>query len=286
VEKASASGADAVFIDLEDAVPVNEKPGALRECLKALHDLDWGQKHVAVRVNAVGSPTIDNEIRELSKVPRLDAVILPKAELPADVSRVAEFLSSSSALKTGAISVELLIETALGIVNVDVLAAAHANVSGLHFGVGDFTASIGARTTSIGISPNLYRHASFDEGLKLTSLDLFGYPMMRILVAARARGIIAIDGPYGNYSDLTSSRLSAEKAASMGFDGKQIIHPTQIVPTHEAFLPTGEELIQANRVLSAMADAEKGGLGATTVDGKMIDAVSIKMARRILAYAR
>jgi malyl-CoA/(S)-citramalyl-CoA lyase len=286
VQSASASNADAVFLDLEDAVPVAEKQSALAASIYAMRNIEWGRKRVAVRVNAIGSPTIEEEIEQLARCDRLDAIIIPKAERPSEIAQIGDVFTKLARPEKRPIALELLIETALGITNVDDLAFAHCQVQALHFGVGDFTASIGARSMTVGMSPGGYQNVSVDQVIELTPIDLFSYPMMRILVAARSRGLRAVDGPYGDCSNLDASYLSARKAASMGYDSKQVIHPSQIGPTHEAFRPTEDELAQANRIVAAMEEAERRGLGATTVGGKMIDAVNVKMALRVLAYGQ
>ncbi|MDX3972378.1 MAG: CoA ester lyase [Bradyrhizobium sp.] len=283
VAKAAASSADAVFMDLEDAVPPSEKGVALEEAVRALSSLDWGNKRVAVRLNAVDSPFIGEEIRTLAALPRLDAVIVPKAERVSDIAAIAEQLRAAAPDRAAPVALELLIETALGLVNVDTLAACHASVAALHLGVGDFAASLGARTSDIGISPDGYRHVgSAQSSYASAPLDLFAYPMMRLLVAARAFGLRAIDGPCGAFRDARLTEASAQKAAAMGFDGKQVIHPDQIDPTLRAFTPSSEELAQARRVVEAMEQAEAQGQGAVTLDGKMIDYANVRMARRII----
>lgn len=283
VAKAAASVADAVFMDLEDAVPPAEKGVALEEAVRALSSLDWGNKRVAVRLNAVDSPSIGEEIRALAALPRLDALIVPKAERASDIVTIAGQLRAAAPDRAAPIALELLIETALGLVNVDTLAAAHNSVAALHLGVGDLAASLGARTSDIGISPDGYRHVgSAQSGYASAPLDLFAYPMMRLLVAARAFGLRAIDGPCGAFRDARLTENSAQKAAAMGFDGKQVIHPGQIEPTLRAFTPSDEELAQARRVVEAMEQAEAQGQGAVTLDGKMIDYANVRMARRII----
>ncbi|TFV30530.1 CoA ester lyase [Bradyrhizobium frederickii] len=282
VAKAAASATDAVFMDLEDAVPPSEKAVALEEAVRSLSSLDWGSKRVAVRLNAVDSPFIAEEIRTLAALPRLDALIVPKAERASDIVAIADQLRAA-APDRAVPALELLIETALGLVNVDALAAAHTSVAALHLGVGDLAASLGARTSDIGISPDGYRHVgSAQSGYAATPLDLFAYPMMRLLVAARAFGLRAIDGPCGAFRDARLTEASAQKAAAMGFDGKQVIHPDQIEPTLRAFTPSAEELAQARRVVEAMETAEAQGQGAVTLDGKMIDYANVRMARRII----
>ncbi|MFK4510364.1 CoA ester lyase [Bradyrhizobium daqingense] len=283
VAKAAASQADAVFMDLEDAVPPGEKGVALEEAARSLSSLDWGDKRVAVRLNAVDSPFIADEIRTLAALPRLDAVIVPKAERAGDIVAIADRFRAAAPDRAAPVALDLLIETALGLVNVDALAAAHASVAALHLGVGDLAASLGARTSDIGISPDGYRHVgSAQSGYASAPLDLFAYPMMRVLVAARAFGLRAIDGPCGAFRDARLTEASAQKAAAMGFDGKQVIHPDQIEPTLRAFTPSDEELAQARRVVEAMESAEAQGQGAVTLDGKMIDYANVRMARRII----
>lgn len=283
VAKAAASSADAVFMDLEDAVPPAEKGVALEEAVRSLSSLDWGHKRVAVRLNAVDSPFITDEIRTLAALRRLDAVIVPKAERTGDIIAIADQLRAAAPDRAAPVALELLIETALGLVNVDALAAADPGVAALHLGVGDLAASLGARTSDIGISPDGYRHVgSAQSGYASAPLDLFAYPMMRVLVAARAFGLRAIDGPCGAFRDARLTEASAQKAAAMGFDGKQVIHPDQIEPTLRAFTPSDEELAQARRVVEAMESAEAQGQGAVTLDGKMIDYANVRMARRII----
>jgi len=284
VQGAAASAADAVFMDLEDAVPPNEKTAALAAAQAALAELDWGQKTVAVRLNAIDSPSIQEEIRRLGGISRLDAFIIPKAETVDDVAQIGRWISDAAG-KRAAVEMELLIETARGLVNVEVLAAMGGLVTALHLGVGDFAASIGARSAEIGASPSGYRHVgSAADGHPQIPLDLFAYPMMRLLVAARAFGLRAIDGPCGAFRDAVATQATAAKAAAMGFDGKQVIHPSQIEPTRDAFIPSDEELAYADRAIAAMEEAERNGQGAVTVDGKMVDYANIRMIRRLKSF--
>jgi malyl-CoA/(S)-citramalyl-CoA lyase len=284
VQGAAASSADAVFMDLEDAVPPTEKAAALEAAFSALSTNDWGTKTVSVRVNAIDSPSIENEIARLSGHPRLDAFIIPKAETVADITTIRGWIADARGTRTTPVEMELLIETARGLINVEALAA-ERGVAALHLGVGDFAASIGARSAEIGASPASYRHVgSAAEGHPEIPLDLFAYPMMRLLVAARAFGLRAIDGPCGAFRDTIVTASSARKAAAMGFDGKQVIHPSQIDATRAAFVPSDDELAYAQRAIAAMEEAERNGQGAVTLDGKMIDYANIRMIRRLLSF--
>ena len=285
VQNAAASSADAVFMDLEDAVPPGEKAAARDAAATALASLDWGRKTVAVRLNAIDSPTIKREIARLAGIPRLDAFIIPKAETNADIAEIARLITDSKGPRARPVEMELLIETARGLVNVEALAASHPLVTALHLGVGDFAASIGARSSEIGASPSAYRHVgSAADGHPNVPLDLFAYPMMRLLVAARAFGLRAIDGPCGAFGDAVVTAATAAKAAAMGFDGKQVIHPSQIEPTRKAFVPSAEEIAHAERAIAAIEEAERRGEGAVTVDGKMVDYANVRMIRRLLSF--
>lgn len=286
VRSAAASQADAVFLDLEDAVPAGEKGLALARAAEAIAELDWGAKWVAVRLNAIDSPTLGEEIVRLGSIARLDSVILPKAERPADVVALARRFATAASGRAAPMEMELLIETALGLVNVEALAGSAPTLSALHLGVGDLAASLGARSVEIGLSPPGYRHVGpAAEGYPVTPLDFFAYPMMRLLVAARAFGLRAIDGPCGDFRDATATQGSAAKAAAMGFDGKQVIHPSQIAPTRHAFVPGEAEVVAAQRVMAAFYEAEAEGKGAVTVDGRMVDAANLRMIERVLRLA-
>ncbi|HEY0569087.1 MAG TPA: CoA ester lyase [Xanthobacteraceae bacterium] len=285
VQNAAASAADAVFLDLEDAVPPAEKEAALEAAAMALTMHDWGRKTVAVRLNTIDSPSIQQEIKRLGDIKRLDAFIIPKAEAASDIAKISGWISGAAATRDAPAEMELLIETARGLINVEALAAADSLVTALHLGVGDFAASIGARSAEIGASPPGYRHVgSAAEGHPQIPLDLFAYPMMRVLVAARAFGLRAIDGPCGAFRDAVATSATAAKAAAMGYDGKQVIHPSQIEATRDAFIPTDDELAYAQRVTAAMEEAERNGQAAVTVDGRMVDYANIRMIRRLMSF--
>ncbi|MDR5765845.1 MULTISPECIES: CoA ester lyase [unclassified Caballeronia] len=286
VQSAAASAADGVFIDLEDAVPPSEKAEALEGAVKALNELDWGRKVVTVRVNSFDGKLVEDEIKTLKGAARLDTILIPKVEC-VDTLRQAEDLIENEASGCKDLWLEALIETAGGLANVETIAAARGRLVGLHFGVGDFSASIGARNVEVGGTHAGYAVTRRDDVGNYVSVtqDLWSYPMMRILVAARANGLRAVDGPFGGFRDLVLTRSMALKAAAMGFDGKQVIHPAQIEVTRAAFTPTTEEVSQARAMVSAMEEAEAQGLAAVSVNGKMVDYANLRMARRILLMA-
>jgi malyl-CoA/(S)-citramalyl-CoA lyase len=272
-------------MDLEDAVPPAEKAAALDAAVTALTSHDWGKKTVVVRLNSVESPWIRREIERLACIARLDAFLIPKAEAVTEITSIGRWITEARGIRQTPVAMELIIETARGLVNVEALAASDPLVTALHLGVGDFAASIGARSAEIGASPSGYKHVgNASDGHPQVPLDLFAYPMMRLLVAARAFGLRAIDGPCGAFRDAIATASTATKAASMGFDGKQVIHPSQIEATRNAFVPSDDELASAARAIAAMEEAERNGQGAVTVDGKMVDYANIRMIRRLMSF--
>jgi malyl-CoA/(S)-citramalyl-CoA lyase len=288
LQSAAACAADAVFIDLEDAVPPDQKDEALKTAVRALAELDWGDKTVTVRVNANEEGVAVHEVTTLvHATPRLDSILVPKAE-SAEVIAQVEALAAARPADCAALEIEALIETARGVLNVDAIAASSPALTALHFGVGDFSASIGARNVEIGGTHPGYAVTLRNElgGYASTPLDLWTYPMMRILVAARAFGLRAIDGPCGAFRDLVLTRAWALKAAAMGYDGKQVIHPGQIEPTRAAFTPTDDEVREARRTVDALEKAQASGLAAVSLDGKLVDFANVRMAQRILAMAQ
>lgn len=283
VESAARSGADAVFLDLEDAVPEAQKSVALGCAIRALNDLDWGTKTVSVRIN-VGLERQAVEIEALVKhAARLDTLLVPKVETSEQLHAVENMIQQAFGHDRRPVGIEAMIETAKGVANCEQIASTLVSLESLHFGVGDFAASIGAKGVEIGQShPGYSLTSRLDEQYLATPLDMWAYPMMRILVAARAFSLRAIDGPCGAFRDDVLTRGGAQKAAAMGFDGKQVIHPLQIDVTNAAFSPTEEEYAAALRVIDALVQAEKDGRGAVQVDGKLVDYANIRMAQRIV----
>jgi malyl-CoA/(S)-citramalyl-CoA lyase len=206
---------------------------------------------------------------------RLDLLMLPKVHRPADVHALDALVAQIEREQDRAkpVGLELIIESAQGIANVDAIAAASPRVEALHYGPGDYAASTGARTTAIGEQDPAYPG------------DLWHYPMSRILVAARANGLRALDGPWSRHADLDGLQAAARRTAAMGFDGKWAIHPGQIETINAVFTPPEGEVAQARRILAAMDEAAGQGRGAATLDGRMIDVASIRQARGLVAKA-
>jgi citrate lyase subunit beta/citryl-CoA lyase len=277
-EKALASDADGVFLDLEDAVAPDNKAGARGDVVRALKELDWRGRPKLFRANALDTPYFYRDLIEVVEQAgdRLDAVMIPKVNRPEDLYAVSSLLSGlelAKNLEVGKIKVEAQIESADGLIHVDAIARATSRLKALHFGPGDFAASLRMPQTSIGV---------MDEWDEAYPGHRFHYVMQRIMVAARAAGVRALDGPVADYGDEAGLRTSCRIARSLGFDGKWCIHPAQIPVVNEVFSPTETEVEWAKKVVAAYDEAKSGGSGSVSVDGQMIDAASIKMARTTL----
>jgi len=273
--KALASAADAVFLDLDDAVVPDEKASARGKIVSALRELDWRDRQTLYRANALDTPYFYRDVIEVAEEAgeRLDGIIIPKVQRPADLHVAATLLSQielSVGLESGRIKLEAQIESAAGLADIDAISRATDRLEALHFGPGDFAASLRMPYRSIG---------AMDEWDEAYPGHRFHYAMQRIVVAARAAGLRAVDGPLADYRDEEALRRSSLLARSLGFDGKWCIHPAQIPVVNEVFSPTDKEIEWAKKVVGAY---EEAGAGATSVDGQMIDAASIKMARTTL----
>ncbi len=282
VEKALASGADDVFLDLEDAVAPDSKAGARGDAVGALRELDWGGQRTIYRVNALDTGWFYRDLIEVVEEAgeHLDAVLLPKIQRSEDVHVAATLLTQlelACGLENGGIKLEAQIENAEGLVNIDAIAHASDRLEALHFGPGDFAASLRMPQTSIG---------TMDEWDEAYPGNRFGYVMQRIVVAARAAGLRALDGPVADYGDEEGLRKSCLLARSLGFDGKWCIHPAQIEVVNNVFSPTEAEVQWAKKVVAAYEEANAAGSGAVSVDGMMVDAASIRMARGTLDLER
>jgi citrate lyase subunit beta/citryl-CoA lyase len=278
VEKALASDADGIFLDLEDAVAPDDKAGARGDIVRALKELDWRGRPKLFRANALDTPYFYRDLIEVVEQAgdSLDAVMIPKVNRPDDLYAVSVLLSQlelATDLKTDKIKVEAQIESADGLTHVDAIARATSRLKALHFGPGDFAASLRMPQASIGV---------MDEWDEAYPGHRFHYAMQRIMVAARAAGVRALDGPVADYGDEAGLRTSCRVARSLGFDGKWCIHPAQIPVVNEVFSPTETEVEWAKKVVAAYDEAKSGGSGSVSVDGQMVDAASIRMARTTL----
>jgi citrate lyase subunit beta/citryl-CoA lyase len=277
-EKAIASAADAVFLDLEDAVAPDSKAEARKDIVCALKELEWRGRPTVFRANALDTPYFYRDLMEVVEGAgdSLDAVMIPKVNRPEDLCAVSILLSQlelAMDLEKGRIEIEAQIESAEGLANVDSIARATGRLTALHFGPGDFAASVSMPQTSIGV---------MDEWDEAYPGHRFHYAMQRIVVAARAAGLRVLDGPVADYGDEEGLRRSCLIARSLGFDGKWCIHPAQIAVVNETFSPTDKEVDWARKVVAAYDEASAEGSGSVSVEGQMVDAASIKLARNTL----
>ncbi len=291
-EKAAKSEADVVFLDLEDAVAPDDKPQARRNAVKALNEVDWGRKSISVRINGLDTHYMYRDVVDLVEQAgaRLDLIMVPKVGTAADIYAVDMLLTQIEAAHNlkKRIGIEVIIETALGMMNVNEIAAASPRLESLSFGVADYAASTRARTTNIGgFNPDYAVLADADaKGARTTDYgDQWHYALARVVVAARANGLRPLDGPYGDFNDPDGFRAAARRAIALGCEGKWAIHPSQVPLANEMFTPTEAEVAKARRIMDAMAAAAKDGKGAVALDGRLIDIASIRQAETLVKKA-
>ncbi len=290
--KAAATATDILFLDCEDAVAPDQKEQARENIIQGLNEVDFGAKAVSVRINGLDTHWMYRDVIDVIERggERLDMIMIPKVGTPADVYALDMLVTQVEAAvgRKRKIGFELIIETALGMANVEAIAGASPRNECLHFGVADYAASTKARTTVIG-GPNA------DYGVLTDQLesgereyhwgDMWHYALARMVVAARAHGLRPVDGPFGDFSDPDGFRAQGNRAAVLGCEGKWAIHPSQIVLANEIFSPSAEEVDKATRIIEAMEQAQKEGKGAVSLDGRLIDIASIKQAENLVKKA-
>ncbi|MFZ0887322.1 MAG: CoA ester lyase [Candidatus Binataceae bacterium] len=273
IEKAAASAADLVFLDLEDSVAPKEKAAARAKVATALKTLDWGKKTRAVRINNIETPYAHEDVIQLFEeaADHLDVIIIPKVKSGRDVWWVDTLLNQLEAKhrKRRRIALEVLIEEVEALINAEEIARSSPRLEALIFGPGDFSASQGVRI-------NAARHYPG---------DLWHYARNKIVVAARAAGIEAVDGPYADFRNADGYREEATRSSILGFIGKWAIHPSQIDIANDVYSPRQEEVERARVLVKAYAQAEAEGLGAVAISGVMVDAASVRILRNLLARA-
>ncbi|MCT8331509.1 HpcH/HpaI aldolase/citrate lyase family protein [Albidovulum sediminis] len=279
IEKAAASAADYIFLDLEDAVAPPDKIAARRNIIEALNGIDWKArgKTMSIRINGLDTHYMYRDVVEIVEAAgrHIDTILVPKVGVPADLYMVEAMLNQIETAMgfTHRIGLEALIETALGMANVEAIAATPGRLEALHFGVADYAASNRARTVVIGgLNPDY-------PG------DQWHFALSRMTVACRAYGLRAIDGPFGDFSDPEAYVASARRAAALGIEGKWAIHPSQIALANDVFSPPATEVSRARRIIEELQKAAAEGKGAAALDGKMIDAASERMARNVIVVA-
>jgi malyl-CoA/(S)-citramalyl-CoA lyase len=290
MEKAPTLGADLVFLDLEDAVAPDDKVQARVNVIEALNTHDWSSCSVSVRINGLDTFWCYRDVVEVVERAGdvLDTVLIPKVGSPTDVEFVATLLDQIEQERGFApINLHVLIETAKGMANVEAIARSRPDrMEAMVFGVADYAASVQARTTNIGGANPDYAALTDPDGQGRREThwgDQWHSAISRIVAAARAEGLRPIDGPFGDFNDADGYRAAARRAAALGCEGKWAIHPSQIALANEVFTPSEAEVARARRILEAMEGAAKEGKGAVSLDGRLIDAASIRMAENLIA---
>ena len=280
ISKSLELPADEIMLDLEDGVALEEKEGARSKIIRAFKDHDWGDRVRAYRINGLDTPFAYRDVIDVVEQAGedIDVIVIPKVEKAADVQFVALLLSQiemNVGLKK-TIGLEASIETALGMLNVKEIAFASPRLETLVFGIADYGASL--TMPSSGVSG----HGDAEEDL----MHRWHFPLSRMVMAAKAAGLAAIDAPFGDFKDETGLKKSCQQAASLGYDGKWAIHPAQLDTINETFTPSAEDISRAQIILKAYEAVKASGEGATALDGKMVDAASVRLAQVTYEQAR
>ncbi|RCV54763.1 HpcH/HpaI aldolase/citrate lyase family protein [Marinitenerispora sediminis] len=281
LEKARGLPVDAFFLDLEDAVAPLEKEKARDTVVAALNEGGWDGKVRAVRVNDLGTRWTYRDVIAVVEGAgaELDCLVLPKVTDPAHVRWLDLLLTQiekAVGLEAGRIGIEAQIEDARGLVRVDEIAAASPRLESLVYGPADFMASINMKTLVVGEQP-----PGYDVG------DAYHHVLMRILMAARANDLQAIDGPYLQVRDVSAFTRSARRTAALGYDGKWVLHPGQVDAANEVFSPTQDDYDHAELILDAYQHATTvQRRGAVMLGDEMLDEASRKMALVVAAKGR
>lgn len=277
VSKAAAAHCDEVLLDLEDAVPLGQKLNARDGAVRWLRELDWGLRTRAVRINSLDSEFWHDDLVQivLALPTELDVVVLPKVRRAEDVrmvDRILEYLERK-VRRPQPIGLEVLIEDTLSLVNVAEIATSSPRLEALIFGHGDLAISQGAQLERL------------DE-LQACGFDAWSYARSRILVAARASSLDALDSPFAAFHDLAGYERESFRSCALGYCGKWAIHPGQLDIANRIFAPSEAEINRARRISDlAVIEAEGAGSGAFEFEGQMVDAVGLQLAQRVVARA-
>jgi len=289
LEKAPAAGADIVFLDLEDAVAPDDKEQARVNIIEALQTYDWSKCAVSIRMNGLDTYWAYRDLVDVveSAGDKLDTILIPKVGSASDVLFVATMLSQIECYKGfKQINIHVLVETAMGMANVEEIArTCPERMEAMVFGVADYAASVRARTTNIGGANSDYAVLTDPDESGVRGYhwgDQWHFGISRMVAACRAYGLRPIDGPFGDFNDAEGFRAAARRAAALGCEGKWAIHPSQVALCNEIFTPSEKEVNRAYRIIEAMDLAAKEGKGAVSLDGRLIDAASIRMAENVV----
>lgn len=282
-EKMAGSAADVINLDLEDSVAPSDKDQARENIISATHEVEWNNKTLSVRINSLDTPYWYRDVIDLLEKAsnRLDQIMIPKVGNAADVYAVDALVTAIETAKnrTKSIALEVIIESAAGISNVQEIASSSPRLVAMSLGAADFAASMGMQTTGIGGTQENYY--MLNNGEKHWS-DPWHWAQAAIVAACRTNGILPVDGPFGDFSDEEGFRAQARRSATLGMIGKWAIHPKQIMLANEIFTPSKTAVMEAREILEAMKLAKDNGEGATVYKGRLVDIASIKQAEVIV----
>jgi malyl-CoA/(S)-citramalyl-CoA lyase len=282
-EKMAASDADVINLDLEDSVAPGDKDAARANVIAATHDVDWGRKHLSVRINGLDTPYWYRDVVDLLEQASalLDQSMIPKVGCAADIYAVDALVTAVERAKgrEKPIAFEVIIESAAGIAHVEEIAASSPRLQAMSLGAADFAASMGMATTGIGGTQETYY--MLRDGQKFWA-DPWHWVQAAIVAACRTHGVLPVDGPFGDFSDDEGFRAQARRSATLGMVGKWAIHPRQVALANEVFTPSAEAVEEAREILAAMEEAKARGEGATVYKGRLVDIASIKQAEVIV----
>ena len=291
-EKAAKSSVDVIFLDLEDAVAPDEKEQARKNIIEGLNDIDWNTKTMSVRINGLDTHFMYRDVVDLiEKAPgKLDLIMIPKVGVAADVYAIDMMVTQieDKINRNKKIGFELIIEISMGITNLDSILTGSKRIESLHFGYADYAASVRMRTTNIGGSNSDYSILT-DETNGERNIhwnDIWHYPISKMTTIGRAHGMRIIDGPFGDFSDPDGFKSHARRTAILGCEGKWAIHPSQVDLANEVFTLPESEVQKAKDIIKAMREAQESGAGAATLNGRLIDAASIRQAEQIIEQTK
>jgi len=279
--KAAESPADVIMLDLEDSVPPEAKEAARSQVVHSLSTIDWHGKMVTVRINSLDTPYAYRDLVEIVEAAgvEIDAIVVPKVNHPGDihcVDRLLDGIEQARGLQ-GTIGIEASIETAAGLAEVTAIARASRRLRTLVFGIADYSASVGARLVS------LSGHG--ENEVEIYPGHRWHFAISRMIMAAKAGGLMAIDAPYGHFKDSEGLERSTVMAGALGCDGKWAIHPSQLETINRVFSPTPEDIRRAITILEAAEAGTRNHRGAVAVEGRMIDQATVRLARQLYDQA-
>ncbi|MFO1162410.1 MAG: CoA ester lyase [Reyranellaceae bacterium] len=262
LDKARTLPADALIFDLEDAVAPDAKEAARANVVAAAQSRSYGKREIAIRCNGLATQWGKADIAAIAGS-GADAVLVPKVESAAEVHNVVALLDAAGA--PASMMVWAMMETPKGILRAEEIAGAHRRLALFIMGTNDLVKDMRARHTP----------------MRLPMVTALGLGML----AARAYGLTILDGVYNDIKDEAGFREACQQGLEMGFDGKTLIHPSQVEPCNEVFAPSSSELEMAGKIVTAFKQAQAAGKGVVTVDGRMIENLHVEQAERALALA-